>query len=180
MKATDILMREHRLIEKVLDSLEDAACRLDDGEEVAPDFFIDAAEFVAGFADGGHHRKEEEILFVAMVARYMPEDEGPVAVMLHEHEEARRLTAGFRSAAELMKAGDTGASTDLISDVLDYVSLLREHIVKEDSVLFPMAEQILPVDEMQDVLREFERVLADDDENGRTARYQALAEKLTA
>ena len=105
MKATEILMNEHRLIEQVLDCLEEAAGRLEDGEEINPDFFIDAAEFVAGFADGSHHRKEEDILFVAMTEKDMPADSGPVAVMLHEHEEGRRFTAGFRSAAEQMKTG---------------------------------------------------------------------------
>jgi hypothetical protein len=96
-------MNEHRLIEQALDCLEEAAGRLEDGEEIDPDFFIDAAAFVAGFADGSHHRKEEDILFVAMTEKDMPADTGPVAVMLHEHEEGRRFTAGFRSGAEQMK-----------------------------------------------------------------------------
>ncbi len=178
MKATEILMQEHRLIEQVLDCLEEAAGRLEDGEEINPDFFIDAANFVAGFADGSHHRKEEDILFVAMTARDMPEDRGPVAVMRHEHEEGRRFTAGFRSAAEQMKTGDTGASVDVIRNVFDYVTLLREHIFKEDNVLFPMAEQVLAADEMQRVSGEFERILAEDEKSGEFAKYQALVDKL--
>ncbi len=171
-------MQEHRLIEQVLDCLEEAAGRLEDGEEIDPDFFIDAAEFVAGFADGSHHRKEEDILFVAMTAKDMPEDTGPVAVMRHEHEEGRRYTAGFRSAAEQMKTGDTGASMEVIRNAFDYVNLLREHIVKEDNVLFPMADQVLAADEMQQVSREFERILAEDEKSGQIARYQALVDKL--
>lgn len=171
-------MQEHRLIEQVLDCLEEAAGRLEDGEEINPDFFIDAAEFVAGFADGSHHRKEEDILFVAMTAKDMPADSGPVAVMLLEHEEGRRLTAGFRAAAEQMKTGDTGASVDVIRNVFDYINLLREHIVKEDNVLFPMADQVLAADEMRQVSREFERILAEDEKSGDCARYQALVAKL--
>ncbi len=171
-------MQEHRLIEQVLDCLEDAAGRLEDGEEIGADFFIDAADFVVGFADGSHHRKEEDILFVAMTAKDMPEDSGPVAVMLHEHEEGRRFTAGFRSAAEQMKTGDTGAATDVIRNAFDYVNLLREHIFKEDNVLFPMAEQVLAADERQHVSREFERILAEDEKSGEFAKYQALVDKL--
>ncbi len=171
-------MQEHRLIEQVLDCLEESAGRLEDGEEINPDFFIDAANFVAGFADGSHHRKEEDILFVAMTARDMPEDRGPVAVMRHEHEEGRRFTAGFRSAAEQMKTGDTGASVDVIRNVFDYVNLLREHIFKEDHVLFPMAEQVITADEIQQVSREFERILAEDEKSGEFAKYQALVDKL--
>jgi len=159
VKATEILMQEHRLIEQVLDCLEEAACRLDDGEEIEAEFFIDAAEFVAGFADGSHHRKEEDILFVAMTAKDMPADSGPVAVMLHEHEEGRRLTAAFRSAAEQMKTGDAGAAMDVVQNVLDYVNLLREHITKS---------------------RKFEQALAEDEASGEIKRYQELALKLSA
>jgi hemerythrin-like domain-containing protein len=171
-------MNEHRLIEQVLDCLEEAAGRLEDGEEIDPDFFIDAAEFVAGFADGSHHRKEEDILFVAMTEKDMPADTGPVAVMLHEHEEGRRFTAGFRGAAEQLKNGDSGAGMDVIRNAFDYVNLLREHIIKEDNVLFPMADQVISGDTMQVVSCEFDRLLAEDTENGSLAKYEALVDKL--
>lgn len=178
MKPTELLMQEHRLIEQVLDSLEDAAGRLEDGEDVTPDFFLEAAEFVAGFADHCHHKKEEDILFVAMTARDMPQDAGPVAVMLQEHEEGRRLTAGFRSAAERMKGGDGEAAADVVRNVFDYVNLLREHIVKEDHVLFPMAKQVIPPDAMQQVSEQFQRINAEDEQSGRLEGFRSLAAKL--
>jgi hemerythrin-like domain-containing protein len=176
--ATEILKAEHRLIEQVLGYLEKAAVRLDDGQSVDPDIFVDAADFIAGFADGCHHRKEEDILFVAMTARGMPQDTGPVAVMLHEHEEGRRLTGGLRTAAEQMKIGDTSASADVVRHVFDYVNLLREHIEKEEGVLYPMAEQVIPVGDMQKVSEEVQRIIEKDEQSGLLGRYQALADKL--
>jgi hemerythrin-like domain-containing protein len=178
MTPTEILSEEHRLIVQVLDCLEEAAGRLDDGDNIDADFFLDAAEFVTGFADGCHHRKEEDILFVALTANDMPQDGGPVAVMLHEHDVGRQYTQRFQSAAERMKAGDAAAASDVVQNVFDYVGLLREHIVKEDMVLFPMAEQLITGHALQDLSREFERVVAEDEVQGQTARYQALAQKL--
>jgi hemerythrin-like domain-containing protein len=178
MTPTEILSEEHRLILEVLDYLEEAADRLDSGAGIDPGFFIDAAEFVVGFADRCHHGKEEDILFVAMTATDMPQDSGPVAVMLHEHEQGRRFTAAFRSAAERMQAGDTAASADVIVNVYDYVNLLREHITKEDSVLFPMAEQIIPADAMRVVSKEFQQAALADEKNGVPARYRDLANEL--
>ncbi len=179
MTPTEILREEHRLILDVLHSLEVAAGRLDSGDDVSADFFLDAADFVAGFADRCHHRKEEDILFVAMTARDMPQDSGPVAVMLHEHEEGRRFTAGFRSAAEQMKSGDAASSEDVVRNVFDYVNLLREHIHKEDHVLVPMADQIIAADAMRGVSEEFNRVVTDDERNGIPGTYSALAKKLS-
>ncbi len=178
MTPTEILMDEHQLILAVLDSLEEGADRLDSGDKVDADFFLDAAEFVADFADSCHHGKEEDILFVAMTAMDMPQDSGPVAVMLAEHEEGRQYTAGFRAAAEQMKDGDAAASADVIRNVFDYVNLMREHINKENNVLFPMAEQIIPADVMANVTADFQRRMDDDANKGIPARYRALAEKL--
>jgi hemerythrin-like domain-containing protein len=179
MTPTETLTAEHRLIVRVLDCLEEAADRLDSGVAVSADFFLDAADFVAGFADKCHHGKEEDILYVAMTARDMPQDSGPVAVMLHEHDEGRRYTAGFRAAAEQMKSGDADASADVVRNVFDYVNLLREHIHKEDNVLFPMAEQIIAPEAMKVVEQEFQRVTDEDARNDVPARYEALAKKLS-
>ena len=178
MTPTEILIDEHQLILRTLDSLEEGADRLDSGDNITAEFFLDAAEFVAGFADKCHHGKEEDILFVALTARDMPQDSGPVAVMLHEHDQGRRYTAGFRSAAEQMKEGDESAIADVVRNVFDYVNLLRAHIFKEDNVLFPMAEQIILADTMQQVSEDFQRVISEDAKNGIPAKYLALAAKL--
>ena len=52
MKATQELMMEHRVIERVVATLDQAAGRLENGEAIRPGFFLDAADFVKGFADG--------------------------------------------------------------------------------------------------------------------------------
>ena len=179
MTPIQVLIDEHQLILAVLDSLEEAADRLDSGDKIDPEFFLDAAEFVAGFADKCHHSKEEDILFVAMTAMNMPQDSGPVAVMLSEHDEGRRYTAGFQSAAEQMKDGDPSAAADVIRNVFDYVNLLREHINKENNVLYPMAEQIIPADAMVRMSEDFQRVIDDDAKKEIPARYRALADKLS-
>ena len=178
MTPIEILMEEHQLILSVLDSLEEAASRLDGGDDIRPEFFLDAAEFVSGFADKCHHAKEEDILFVAMTERDMPQDTGPVAVMLAEHEEGRQYTAAFRSAAEQMQEGDATAAADVVRNVFDYVNLLREHIMKEDNILYPMAEQIIPLEAMSRVSDDFQRVIAADRNNDIPEKYQALAARL--
>src|SRR5512139_965640 len=106
MKATDILMEEHRVIERVLNSLEKAALEAQKGEKVSPEFFILAADFIKGFADGCHHKKEEGVLFKEIVNAGVPEQGGPVGVMLADHEQGRVYTRAMRQAAEQWQAGD--------------------------------------------------------------------------
>ena len=89
MDALDTLMDEHRQIEQVLGSLETFASRLEQGADPAP--LSDFVDFFRSFADRAHHGKEEEILFALMVARGYSREAGPVAVMLHDHEQGRSL-----------------------------------------------------------------------------------------
>lgn len=178
MQATDILMSEHRVIERVLASLETAAKRVDAGQAVRPGFFLDAADFIKGFADGCHHKKEEGVLFKALGQNGMSLEHGPVAVMLTEHDQGRVFTRRMRAAAEKWQAGDQAARKDVVSNALGYVGLLRQHIIKEDNVLFPMAGQVIPAAEQDQVVEDFERVEHEETGAGVHEKYLALAQAL--
>ena len=62
MKATDILSSEHRVIERVIAALESASDRLEAGQPVRAGFFLDAADFIKGFADGFVKTDLEKVL----------------------------------------------------------------------------------------------------------------------
>jgi hemerythrin-like domain-containing protein len=175
MEATKILMEEHRVIERVLGALETAARNLRDGDPVSPAIFIQAAEFIKGFADGCHHKKEEGVLFPAMQSAGVPGEGGPIGVMLADHQEARQLTSAMRVAAERLASGDADARAELIHSALQYVDLLRQHIAKEDNVLFPMANQVLQRSAQSEVLEAFERVEHEDTGEGVHERFLELA-----
>lgn len=178
MQATEILMSEHRVIERVLTSLEQAATRLDRGEAVRPGFFIDAAGFIKGFADGCHHKKEEGVLFTALVEAGLPQQTGPVAAMLADHDTGRAFTQGMRAAAERLAAGDADARRAVVQNALGYVSLLRQHIGKEDHVLFPMADQLIPRQHHSALVDRFETIEHEETGAGVHEKYLALADAL--
>ena len=178
MEATDILMAEHRVIERVLAVLNTAAERLEQGQPVRPGFFIDASDFIKGFADGCHHRKEEGVLFEAMVNHGMSRLGGPIAVMLADHEQGRSFTRGMRAAAQKLEAGDASAREAVVANAKGYVTLLQQHIMKEDNILFPMAERVIPVADHAKVVEDFERVEHEETGEGVHEKYLALAASL--
>lgn len=160
------LMSEHRVIEQVLSALEAAAQR-----EVPVAFYASAVDFIAHFADGCHHDKEEALLFPALEKQGMPRDHGPIAVMLQEHDEGRACVARIREAV----AADDGAAARAAA--ADYAGLLRPHIAKEDGVLYEIARKILPDDEVASLAARFEEVEAS---RGDAAGYRELAARLLA
>lgn len=180
MKPIQVLMDEHRSIERVLDALETAAAGLEAGLAVRPGFFLDAAQFLVEFADGCHHRKEEGILFPAMIDSGMPPQGGPIAVMLAEHESGRSFVRAIRAAATRLASGETEVAGRLVRSARDYVALLRDHIDKEDEVLFPMAASRLSAEAGRKVAAEFDRAEASDAAAGQPARLLELAAALAA
>ncbi|HUE69820.1 MAG TPA: hemerythrin domain-containing protein [Pirellulaceae bacterium] len=146
MQATTILMDEHAVIERVLTMLESVAAAGRRGEAIPADFARWSIGFLRQFADGCHHYKEEEALFPLLVSRGLPKEGGPVGVMLYEHEHGRRLVAEMEAALD-ERPQNNGRFADAAAQ---YASLLRQHIWKENNVLFQMAEQLLsPADDVK-------------------------------
>jgi hemerythrin-like domain-containing protein len=172
MKATDILMDEHRVIEQVLDCLEKLADRCEAGEKLDRTSALEALDFFRHFADRCHHAKEEGHLFPLLEARGLARVGGPTGVMLHEHEEGRRLVAAMAGAVE----GDSPNAFARLARA--YVGLLREHVRKEDQCLFPMADGILSPAEAESLSRSFENVESAEMGEGTHEHYLEVANVL--
>jgi hemerythrin-like domain-containing protein len=134
---TDVLRDEHAIILRALDLLERAAGATE-GE--APDgWWTEAVSWLRDFADRNHHGKEEDLLFPAMIRAGVPAEGGPVDVMLEEHERGRALVRAM--------AQSTGAAR--AARAREYVALLRDHIEKENQVLFPLADAVFSAEEQR-------------------------------
>jgi hemerythrin-like domain-containing protein len=178
MRATQILMDEHLVIERVLDALEVAAENINRIKPMQPNFFLDAALFIQNFADGCHHRKEEGVLFVAMNESGMAMQGSPIGVMLAEHEQGRVFTRAMKEAAQKWEQGDLSARDAVARNALGYVALLRQHIHKENQILFPMADRLIPSERQEKVSDDFERIEQEETGEGIHEKYLAMADVL--
>jgi hemerythrin-like domain-containing protein len=113
---------------------------------------------IKGFADGFHHAKEETLLFPLLVEKGYSSEQGPVAVMLHEHEQGRNYVRAMAESIARYKAGDRAALKQVNESMLGYAGLLRSHIGKENNVLFRMADKTLSEKDQQSLLMQFDRI----------------------
>lgn len=171
MKAVDVLMSEHRVIEQVLNCLEVIAHRAEAGQLEA-EAARQALDFFRSFADRCHHGKEEGHLFPLLEARGLQREGGPTGVMLHEHQLGRVLLA------RMARAIDAGEAAALVGPARSYVQLLRDHIWKEDQRLFRMAGQLLNEEDDRGLMRAFESTERHDMGEGTHERYLELANRL--
>jgi hemerythrin-like domain-containing protein len=180
MPPTDVLTEEHIIVRPFLDALEVAARRLEAHEPVRVGLFTDAIDFINGFVDGCHHRKEEGALFPAMEAAGVPQLGGLMGEILAEHDEGRRLTIEIRAYTDKLGHGDQRAALALALAVLSYVRMVRAHIAKEDRALFPMANKTLSASQQAHLADEFERVEREEVGDGSRRRFVTMARLLEA
>ena len=93
-----------------------------------------AARFVAKMEH--HFSVEEEALFPALKAA-MASAEGPVQVMLMEHEQMRGLLVQLKNAVAQNHARDCLDVTETL------LMIMQQHNMKEENILYPMADQSL-------------------------------------
>jgi hemerythrin-like domain-containing protein len=173
-----ILMNEHRLIETALGSLETCALEVGGGLALERAIARDYAEFLRGYADAWHHGKEEDILFQRMVERGFSAEAGPVAVMLAEHRQGRALVSAIHAVGEA-KGDVTAAEQEaFLSAAGGFVPLLRQHIQKEDNILYPMSERVLSTAEFESMLADFDAFEKKAGAEGTRDRLEALAGRL--
>jgi hemerythrin-like domain-containing protein len=173
--ATALLRQEHQWVLKVADVLELLAQNAQEGGEPDFDAFGDCIRFIQLFADACHHGKEEDLLFNEMEGMGMSRDNGPLAVMLHEHRVGREYTAAMAAALDGTRGGDEDSRLRLTNAALGYVQLIRNHILKEDHVLFDMADQMLRGPICQRLCENYDRVCESEFDGCTKAQLEDLA-----
>ncbi|MFQ6000692.1 MAG: hemerythrin domain-containing protein [Anaerolineae bacterium] len=94
-----------------------------------------------------HNEKEEELLFPELEKVLPPK--GPTFVMREEHRRLWEVLEKVEGTLERLEGDKDGAVIDeLVASAQFVVQLLSEHINKENSVLFPMARQLLTPEQM--------------------------------
>lgn len=179
---TDIsqaLVDEHRLILRMITLLEQNAARTAAGTYSNWQFYLDGVDFIRNYADRFHHAKEEDVLFEAMVKNGMPRENSPVAAMLMEHDQGRAYVRAMEAEVREVLKGLLGREQAIAKNALAYATLLREHISKEDDILYPLAERVIPEAMRDEILNGYQRAeeQVDADFSGRYLKLVEAYEK---
>lgn len=170
ISAVSILSGEHRVILQLLEVLQRVAVVTRACGKIPDLHARQVLEVLRTFADTCHHGKEEQILFPALEA--LVPGFGPTQVMRAEHVDGRIHIKAMGAAVE---SGKPGA---YVQHALAYVELLRQHIDKEDGILFRMAQAMLSHTQDEELIAEFRRAEHDDMGSGTHERMLGIADAL--
>jgi len=141
---TKVMVDEHKLILRMITLVEKNTGLLEQGKFRNWQFYLDAVDFIRNYADRFHHAKEEDVLFVELIKNGMPEKQSPIEAMHMEHDQGRAFVRAIEEAAQKALDGETGQAAIIAENAKGYAALLRGHIEKEDDILYPLAERVLP------------------------------------
>jgi len=144
MKSTNFLTAEHKTILRALDVLDALAAAIEQGgtpDQADVDQILD---FLRWFADAHHQAKEDTILFPALKAAAQSQNR-PIEHMKAEHDQERALVEEIEKDLRLAKP------EAIVRNVNRLSSTLRNHIYKEDRILFETADAVFTPQRDQEV-----------------------------
>lgn len=150
------LIDEHKVIKKILKTLDIFRNNLDSLESKREDFIVKTVDFFRTYADACHHGKEEQILFKRLqTLKLSAEEKKLLDELIKEHQMGRELVAKIEVAKK----------DQLIGLIDSLMTLYKQHIYKEESKFFFLAFKHFSEEEQEEMRLEFldvdKRVLQD-------------------
>ncbi len=175
MKPIGPLMREHRLIERMIGLLAEELRRMSAENSADLRFIRAAVDFFRTYADRTHHGKEEDILFRELAGKQLsPEHKKIMDELVAEHIFARKTVGSLVSAANGYEQGKADSLKNIMACVKELVSLYPRHIEKEDKHFFYPSLEYFSHEEQDAMLSEFREF----DRNMIHEKYQKLVVEL--
>lgn len=153
--AIDLLLAEHRTILAVVDGVEREVRGLETGGPLREPFWRDVLRFCDEFDFGLHHAKEERLLFPAIEQALASRATGPTAVLRDEHARLQVWRQRLEQALVARDRARLAASATLWSEAV------RDHVRKEDLILFPLARRLLAPAGLEQLRHAFAGLAAD-------------------
>jgi hemerythrin-like domain-containing protein len=178
MKPTQELSTEHNAVLVALQILEKVEAAIAAKNDQALGHLEQLLDFFKGFVDRCHHGKEEEVFFPELERRGVKREGGPIGVMLLEHEAGRGHVRAMSDDLERLRRGEAAAVVAIREHALAYRDLLRAHIHKENNVLFPMADRLVPDDVAARLAEQFEEIERERVGVGKHEAYHAMLHNL--
>lgn len=151
-----LLMKEHRVIEKMVKIIKNELENIKKKDEVN-DVFIDAAvDFFRTYADRTHHGKEEDILFRELENKDLSQEHQEIMDRLvDEHVYARETVTALYQAKEKYMDGKKEEIENIIENMRKLIDLYPPHIDTEDNHFFKPSMEYFSDEEIDDMLSEF-------------------------
>ena len=156
MKLIGPLMKEHRLIERMVALMKEKVNEINKTGDIEPSFVEAVVDFLRTYADRTHHGKEEDILFRELAKKPLSlEHDKMFGELIQEHILGRKLVSNLDSAKENYLRGANDSLQDIKTFLNKLVRFYPMHIEKEDRHFFYPCVEYFNTREQNRMLQEF-------------------------
>lgn len=177
MTLTENLKSEHKDIIELLGIMNKIANNIESERVFYTSDVEDIIKFLNFFIDKSHHSKED-IFYQELSLSEISEDNVSISVMLYEHVLARKYLNDIKSCVENCKVGNSFSHELLAESLINYVKLTKNHINKEENIIFPIAEKVFPIDKQKKLLVKFAEIEKKIEGDGFQDHYHKLLKRL--
>jgi len=156
MKPIGPLMREHRLIERMVKILEKELTKIKETSKVDTNIILLGVDFFRTYADRTHHGKEEDILFRDLEKKELTKEHKKIInKLLEDHVFARKTVSALNNANISVVKGNKGSIKEIASNLEKLVKLYPKHIYIEDKEFFFPILDYFSKEEQDNMLQDF-------------------------
>ncbi|MFT3751332.1 MAG: hemerythrin domain-containing protein [Paludibacter sp.] len=177
MTLTENLISEHKDIIELLGIMNKIANNIESNKVFYTSDVEDIIKFLNFFIDKSHHSKED-IFYQELSVTETTDENVLISVMLYEHVLARKYLNDIKSCIENCKVGNNFSHELLSESLINYVKLIKNHINKEENIIFPIAERVFPPEKQKKMLVKFEEIEARIEGQGFQEHYHKLLKRL--
>jgi len=177
MTATENLISEHKDIIELLGIMSKISKNILLNDVFYTSDVEDIIDYLKHFIEKSHHRKEE-IFYPILSNIDLPNDKEELSVMLYEHALARNFLKDINNCVVNCKIGNSFSQELLAESMMKYVFLIKNHIKKEEKIIFPMANKVLTEEEQEEINKQFEKIEQSIIHHDMREHYHRLLDKL--
>jgi hemerythrin-like domain-containing protein len=177
MTPTENLKNEHNDIKGLLNIMSKIAGNIKSNDVFYTSDVEDIIDFLKYFIEKSHHGKEE-VFYPALEYAGIPKEAESLSIILYEHALARNYLKDIDSCVVNCKIGNSFSGDMLAESMINYVQLIKNHMQKEEEIIFPFAEQELSYEKQVELAKEFELIEENIVHHDFHDHYHKLLEKL--
>jgi len=182
MRITKNLRPDQENISRFVAVLGGGSVILSTTKHARPSFFILAHSFMKDYIDEGFFKKEEVLIRILEEGGF-PTESGPINALHNDHKKSREAAEVLITAAKQWQAGDELARAEVGWATSEYTSTLRQHLERLKTLIFPLLEQTITIDDEHKLSEELNKIIFESALKDGAEKYikviEALEEELS-
>lgn len=153
--ATEDLMREHGLLNRVLLIYEEIIKQIDEGNFPLNEL-AQSVNIIKDFIEDYHEKLEEDYLFPLF--EKAKKERRLVKTLRNQHTQGREITHRLQQLIKLKNPQDPKNKKEIKLLLKKFIRMYRPHEAREDTVLFPQVRSLLTEVQFKDLGEKFEEL----------------------